>query len=204
MVIDRFLEQFYAQSSGDIVFVDESFSLEAAQPFYSMAFAVVERNLLRVTRAALSEFNAGHTLHGSELFRSRRLKTLRSALDLVAKQNDGAVVVVRKSIGQSNVLMEAREECLQLGLMELYESVSVIVLDRNKDERLNELDRQIIRNLKLANRLPREFRQTHAFANREPLLGLPDMIAWAFRQDFLGVNSDWFDPLRDSTKVIEL
>lgn len=204
MVLERFLEQFYVQSSGDIVFADESFSLDASQSFYSIAFAVVKRDLLLGTRNALMEFNAGHTLHGSELFRSHRLATLKSALDLVAIQNDGAVVVVHKSIGESNELIQARAQCLLFGLMEVNKTVSVIVLDRNKDERLNESDRQVIRNLKLANELPREFRQTHAFANQEPLLGLPDLIAWAYRQDFLGVNSDWFDPLRESTRVIEI
>lgn len=50
-------------------------------------------------------------------------------------------------------------------------------------------------------RLSRETKVIHTYPRLEPLLGMPDVVAWAYRQEFTGRSTAWFDPLREQAQV---
>jgi len=41
----------------------------------------------------------------------------------------------------------------------------------------------------------------HTYPRIEPLLGLPDVLAWTYRQEYTGRGPAWFDALRDQAQV---
>jgi len=55
--------------------------------------------------------------------------------------------------------------------------------------------------LRQSGQIRRETQVIHTYPRLEPLLGMPGVAAWAYRQEFTGRSSAWFDPLREQALV---
>lgn len=204
MHVETKLQNAYRHASRTLAFVDESFNLERGRAFYILAAAVVESADLDETRHALLAFYGGMTLHASPMFAGGEIQSLRKAIDVVAVQHDGLDVVVQRQMAPDDKNgLRARASCLATLIEKIYKDFEcrLFVLDSNSGQARNEADLQGAANLRHAGRISRDTNVIHTSPRLEPLLGMPDVVAWAYRQEFTGRSTKWFEPLREQAQV---
>ena len=198
------LQAFYKGASGAVAFVDESFDLDQKNSFYILAIAVVDVEDLTETRHALEQFYGSQSLHASPMFANGEFHSLRQAVNLVAAQHDGLDIVVQRQIDprDKNGLI-ARALCLASALKKLQDEFGcrLFVLDSSNSRVANTGDLNLASRLRQSGRIRRETQVIHTYPRLEPLLGMPDVAAWAYRQEFTGRSRAWFDPLREQAQV---
>jgi hypothetical protein len=200
----RELEALYRGSTGMVAFIDESFNLEQGRSYYILATATVETNDLKETRHALEQFYGGQSLHASPMFANGEFHSLRQAVTLVAAQHDGLDIVVQRQIDpRDKDRLIAQALCLASALEKLQDEFGcrLFVLDSSNSRVANTGDLDLASRLRQSSRIRRETQVIHTYPRLEPLLGMPDVAAWAYRQEFTGRSSAWFDPLREQALV---
>lgn len=187
-----------------MAFVDESFDLDQKHSFYILAIAVIEVEDLIETRHALEQFYGGQSLHASPMFANGEFHSLRQAVNLVAAQHDGLDIVVQRQIDPLDIDgLNARASCLAFSLEKLHDEFGcrLFVLDSSNSRVANTRDLDLASRLRQSGRMRRETQVIHTYPRLEPLLGMPDVVAWAYRQEFTGRSRVWFDPLREQAQV---
>jgi hypothetical protein len=200
----RELEALYRGSTGMVAFIDESFNLERGLSYYILAIAVIEVEDLTETRGTLEGFYGGQSLHASPMFANGEFHSLRQAVTLVAAQHDGLDIVVQRQIDpRDKDGLTARALCLGFALEKLQDEFGcrLFVLDSSNSRVANTRDLDLASRLRQSSRIRRETQVIHTYPRLEPLLGMPDVAAWAYRQEFTGRSSAWFDPLREQALV---
>jgi len=187
-----------------VAFIDESFNLERGRSYYILAAAMVEVEDLAETRDALEEFYGGQSLHASPMFANGEFHSLRQAVNVVAAQHDGLDIVVQRQIDPYDKDgLIARALCLAFALEKLQDELEcrVFILDSSNSRVANARDLDLASRLRQSGRIRRETQVIHTYPRLEPLLGMPDVTAWAYRQEFTGRSRAWFDPLREQAQV---
>ncbi|MHA3724414.1 hypothetical protein ACXR2T_11095 [Leucobacter sp. HY1910] len=205
--MDIQLHRLYAENRAPIAFLDESYELREGKTFYIIASAIVYPDDLDRSRTALLEFYGGDTMHASPMYRRNELTSLRSALSLAASQHDGMDVVVQTAVDlDDDHGHSARRRCLSFiaPLLHKEEGTTLFVLDSLETPAANRHDRFTFGDLRRAGTLHRDATEYHARPSAEPLLGLPDLLAWAYRQQITRNDASWFAPLARDTRVHEL
>lgn len=205
--MDRQLQRLYAENQFPVAFVDESYELHRGKTFYILATALVYPKYLSDTRESLLEAYGAEALHAAPMFKRMEFGSLRSAIDLAAGKHDGMDVVVHAPVDKEDHRgQEARRRCLEFIVPLLHDSedVSLFVLDALDNPVANRRDSLVFTDLRRAGVVPRTVRAHHAFPAEEPLLGLPDVLAWSFRQWLSRGDASWFDPLRNRTVVHDI
>ncbi|MBK5237500.1 MAG: hypothetical protein JJE28_00110 [Actinomycetales bacterium] len=152
----------------------------------------------------LLDFYGGEPLHAGAMYSRGELETLRQAAALVSQQNDGLDVVVATAIADDDTSgVDARCQCIEYAL-----SVAIadfdcqrVVFDAHKNPQFNQFDRETLTELRRSQQMNEEMVAIHTFPRIEPLLGLPDVLAWTYRQEYTGRGPAWFDALRDQAQV---
>lgn len=193
----------YAQTEGPVAFVDETYQTNSASSFYAVAVAVIARDALDETRAELTDFYGGEPLHAAPMWQRGEVETLRLATHLVARQHDLLDVVVCAPIEDSRDTARAR--CLRFAASKVHREigVSLFVIDGLGTPTENRLDQHTFSDLRSAGdrSLSRNTRAVHCRPSDEALLGLPDVLAWSYRQQYVRNDPSWFEPLRELTEV---
>jgi hypothetical protein len=198
------LQAFYRGASGPVAFIDESFDLDQSHSFYILAAATVDSVDLVETRQTLISFYGGSALHASPMFASGEVHSLRRGIDLVAVQHDGLDIVVQRKIDPwDKDGRVARASCLKIVMQKLQAEFGCryFILDSSNSRVTNASDLEDATLLRQSGFLRRETQVIHTFPRLEPLLGMPDVAAWAYRQEFTGRSTAWFDPLREQAQV---
>jgi hypothetical protein len=198
------LQSLYRGTSGAVAFIDESFDLDPEHSFYILAAAIVDSADLGATRESLLSFYGGNSIHASPMFARGEVQSLRQAIDLVAVQHDGLDIVIQRQIDPGDIDGRiARASCVKLILAKLHDEFGCLlfVLDASYSGAGNAADLATTSQLRHTGLLSRETQVIHTYPRLEPLLGMPDVAAWAFRQEFTGRSTAWFDPLREQTQV---
>lgn len=205
--MDTQLQQLYHQSTGAVAFLDESYDLRAGQLFYILATAVVTVPELDASRTALAEYYSGETMHAAPMYQARAIASLRGGIALAARQHDGLDVVALAPIAEDDPRGEqARRRCIEhiAPLLNSEDGVSLFVIDRHKVPADNERDRHTFRDMRRAGLLERHTVEHHTQPSNEPLLGLPDLLAWAYRQEHTHRSREWFEAFRAHTRIHHL
>jgi hypothetical protein len=173
-----------------------------------IAVALVKNDELHASRSALSEFYGGRALHAAPMYANSEKETLRQATRLVAEQNDGLDVVVCAPIGDRNDRDAARRKCLSFAVTKVQNDFGtrLFVLDSLSTPTENTLDQRTFNDLR-RDRLrsfDRDSVAVHCRPSEEILLGLPDVLAWSYRQEHVRGDRAWFEPMRDFTEVTVL
>ncbi|PRI11076.1 hypothetical protein B4915_09445 [Leucobacter massiliensis] len=201
------LQRLYRATSAPVAFLDESYEVEGDRTFYVLATAVVSRDRLVETREALTAHYDGEPMHAAPMFHSREVVTLRGGIALAARENDGLDLVVSAPIAPGDSLGHAaRRRCIEhiAPLLHAEDGVGLFVFDQHREAEYNRRDRFTFGDLRRAGRLPRDVTEHHARPSAEPLLGLPDLLAWAYRQRLMGRDRSWFTPFENAARVHEL
>lgn len=200
------LAKLYVRNTNPVAFFDESFETEADDTFYVIAVAIVDHNQLAHTRRALDTFYGGAALHAAPMYARNELETLRQATELVSRHHDGMDIVVCAPIGASRDA--ARAACLSFAAAKVHTEfgTSLFVLDSLGTPTENKLDQRTFHDLRAApgKALHRDTVAVHCRPSEELLLGLPDVVAWAYRQERVRNDRTWFEPLREFTEVTVL
>ncbi len=197
----------YRDNRYPVAYLDESYAIEGPRSFYIVSSAVVECDDLTSTRNVLTAFYGGEAMHAAPMYSRNEFQTLREAIKLVSTSFDYADVVVCAPLDPDDKYgIRARAKCLQYLAPTLQENFStqLFVIDRLSTAPEVERDARTIADLRRAGALHRDSKVIHVQPSREPLLGLPDLVAWAYRQDHVGNDASWFDPLRGATEVTML
>jgi len=188
-----------------VAYLDESFETGAADTFYVVAVAVVSEDALTQSREALREFYGGEALHAAPMFARREVETLRQATALVASQNDGLDIVVCAPIVAGDSRDDARARCLSFAAAKVHDNfgTQLFVLDSLSTPTENALDQRTFSDLrrKSVNGLHRDTVAHHCRPSTELLLGLPDVLAWSYRQEHVRNDRSWFEPMRECTEI---
>jgi hypothetical protein len=198
------LHDFYRGSSESVAFVDESFRLDGSSEFYILGIAIVRADQLAATRSQLLDVYGGESLHAGAMYSRGELASLRKAATLISRQNDGLDVIVATGIASDDLTgVAARRQCVEYGL-----SVAIgdfdcnrVVFDSHKNPTLNQRDRETLNELRLTQQVNEAMVAIHTYPRIEPLLGLPDVLAWTYRQEYTGRDPTWFDALHDQAQV---
>ncbi|MGP9490596.1 hypothetical protein ACT3R5_18865 [Glutamicibacter sp. AOP5-A2-7] len=194
------LDQHYAGNQNPVAFVDESFELSHEKTFYIVGLAVVNVDQLSSTRSTLTDFYDGDALHAAPMFKNREDTSLRMATKLVAENQDGLDVVVCAPIDVTDTTGEgARRRCLEFILPKIHSEfgTELFIFDKRN---LFKQDQYVANDLRTAKKLSRESIVHHCQPSEEPLLGLPDVLAWSYRQHHLG-RPEWFEPMAIKTEI---
>lgn len=201
--ISSTLAQHYARNQNPVAFFDETFETDAKSTFYVVAVATVYDDMLVPTRTALSDFYGGDPLHAAPMWKNLEYESLRKATHLVAAQHDFMDLVVCAPIEETRDA--ARAKCLSYAAEKVHREigVSLFVIDSLSTPTANELDQRTFRDLRSGSNgvLSRDTVAVHCRPSEELLLGLPDVLAWAFRQKMTRNDPEWFEPLREYTEV---
>lgn len=205
--MDTQLRRLYAENRAPVAFLDESYELREGKTFYIVASAIVYPDDLASSRAALLEFYGGDAMHAAPMYRRNELASIRGALALAARQHDGMDVVVQTTVESDDEHgYGARRRCLSFlaPLLHGEEGTTLFVFDSLETPAANRHDRFTFGDLRRAGMLHRDVTEYHARPSAEPLLGLPDLLAWAYRQRITRNDGSWFAPLVGDTRIHEL
>ncbi|MGM1029422.1 MAG: hypothetical protein ACQEWM_06045 [Actinomycetota bacterium] len=159
------------------------------------------------TREALLDFYDGEALHAAPMYHRREFESLRRAIRLSAGQHDGMdVVVVAPVAADDEFGAAARAKCLRFLAPHLQrtQGVELFVLDQLDTPTAAKRDQHTFSDLRSEGQLVRDTALIHVQPSEEALLGLPDVLAWSYRQKQTRGDSEWFDPLSADTEVHEL
>jgi hypothetical protein len=201
------LTGIYSRGNLPVAFLDESFQVELLPGYYIVGAAIVDHELLATTREAMLDFYGGEGLHASSMYSRAEFVSLGQAIEFAASHHDGMDVVVCAPVQIEDIHGEgARARCLTYLFSKLQRDfdTELFVIDARKSPSQNEADRRVLRDLRRAGQVTRETRLVHLRPSQEPLLGLPDLLAWSFRQEFARDDTSWFEPLRSTTVVHRL
>ncbi len=207
-VIREILARHYDGNQLPVAFVDESFETNRRDSFYVVAVAIVEGLELHNSRNALSSFYGGRALHAAPMFANSELETLRQATQLVSRQNDGLDIVVCAPIDEGQDRDQVRSKCLGFAVTKVHRDygTKLFVLDSLGTPTENQRDQRTFHDLRSARsrQLAREVVAFHCRPSEEILLGLPDVLAWSYRQEHVRGDRAWFEPMREFTEVTVL
>jgi hypothetical protein len=202
--IDSTLARYYRENSKPVAFIDESFELERDRTFYIVGATVVNASDLNASRQELLEFYDGDALHAGPMYRRGEFATLEQATVLVSGQNDGCELVICTQIDEGDEhAEEARARCLSHLMSKLQRDfgVELFIVDAHHLPDKNRKDQDTARALRQKGLLTRDSTLHHTRPSMEPLLGLPDVLAWAYRQKHIRGDEKWFSPFSSYAEI---
>lgn len=201
----------YARTSGPVAFIDESYRTQPEQgerAFYSMSAVTFDQGDFVKIRADLRRAAGRNYWHSTEAFREGRFADISAMSDVVATHAQWNIVTIQVPVhaGEGAVL-QARSNCLGAIAREVTRgagagAVRLLVVDRNKDERLNRLDVDLLKHLRTTNRVARDVTVRHASMGAEPLLWAADVVSWSAYRTLAVGDQRWLAPIQEVLTVL--
>ena len=194
-----------------VAFLDESYDYTrdgSREPLYVLAAVIIDGHDVDAARHRARQLIAPATgYHTSELARAGQIDKVHQMLEHVRDDGGWTVVAVQSPFsGHAN---EARQECLRELLIDLSgRKVTRAVLDsryqpRGRDPRkLDKQDARTAQRLRSAGEVDRHLSITHATDATEPLLWLPDGVAWSVRRAMVADDEQHFNIIKPVTNII--
>jgi len=194
-----------------VAFLDESYDYTrdgSREPLYVLAAVLIDGDGVATARSATRQLIAPATsYHSTELARTGKINKVYEMLEHVRDEAGWSVVAVHSPfIGHADA---ARRACLRALLIDLSSrKVGRVVLDsrcqpRARDPRtLDKQDLRVARELRSAGLIDRLLTITHANDATEPLLWLPDGVAWSVRRAMVADDEQHFQIIRSVTRLI--
>lgn len=200
-----------ARARGPLAFIDESFLAPSQWPdsFYIIAAAVIEKDIVLEVRKELRRRVKHGTWHTTEAGRSekgqQKIRELASYLATVVKP----VIVVVDELAKSDRAAEAgRAQALRACLEELAREhiylTGTVVYERRIPGYMQAHDDVILEGIRRQGGDASKLKVIGISSKREPLLWIPDLICWSFRQAYLDDDRGYFTELAKVAKVIHL
>ena len=200
-----------------VALLDESYRYTPSRPveasaddFYVLAAVILDGHTLEEARsAALDVVETGTNFHATDLWHQGDVATLHRMLEHVRDEAGWNVVAIESPYaGHAD---RARQACLRRLLIELNaRGVRHVCADsryqpKAKDpEKHDKADLRTLRELRSARLVDRQMTMRHAADADEPLLWLPDGVAWAVRRALAVEDNEHFEIVRDVTSLIVL
>lgn len=198
------LRELYLRNERPVAFLDESYRLDGDGRYYILSCALVWPDALGDTRQALRDYYGGDAMHASEMFGRAEVESLRKGIRLAAGQHDGMDLVVFAPVTDSDRAgAAARAACIAFvaPLIQAEAETRLFVFDRLARPSGEQADQATFASLRRNQQLHRDSTVIHVRPSEEPILGLPDLLAWAYRQEYARGVIEWFEPLRKDTRV---
>lgn len=207
-----------SQSSGQqprrrapVAFLDESYDYTrdgSREPLYVLAAVLIDGDEVNAARGRAQALVApARGYHTTELARAGQINKVHAMLNHVRDDAGWSVVAIQSPYsGHADV---ARQRCLRQLLVDLSNrKVGRAVLDSRiqpgaGDPRmLDKQDERTARQLRSAGSISRHLSLGHATDRTEPLLWLPDGVAWAVRRAMVAEDDVHFEIIRSVTTLI--
>jgi len=198
------LHSLYLRNRDPVAYLDESYRIGPDQSYYILSCATVYAEEIEPTRAALTTFYDGEAMHATEMFRRTEIASLQQGIRLAAGLHDGMDLIVTAPVAPADTTgNRARTACIELiaPLLQHEVGTRLFVFDQLARPADDLRDQAAFTRLRSAGHLDRDTRAVHVRPSDEPILGLPDLLAWAYRQEFARGAAAWFDPLRKDTRI---
>lgn len=194
-----------------VAFLDESYDYTrdgSREPLYVLAAVLIDGDEVDAARRraqALVSPAVGY--HTTELARAGKIDKVHAMLNHVRNDAGWSVVAIQSPYSGHAEL--ARQRCLRQLLVDLSgRKVARAILDsriqpRASDPRmLDKQDERTARELRSAGSISRHLSINHATDRVEPLLWLPDGVAWAVRRAMVADDDVHFEIIRSVTSLI--
>jgi hypothetical protein len=206
------LTSLYQRAEGAIAFIDESYyapSSGTGKTFYITAAVVVATNELENLRNDLGAVAQTGYWHTSEAARHSDGRADIIKLSKALTNRAKAICWIYEPIEKSDREGEgARARSLRYGINELVRKFlpagGLIVYESRQRGYQEKADQRLIGEMRSMGKLDRYFMVHAESPANEPLLWAPDLVAWSYRQEFLGRSSKYFDVVRSCTEVVTL
>lgn len=194
---DEQLARLYQANKRSTAYLDESFHLDGltGKTFFILACVTIKPGQRTPTRNALHQAFSGETIHAAPMWKNNQQDSLDQAARIAASENDGLDVVVVAPLANDDPQADrARLQCIRFLAPQLHQQddVDLFVFDKPASPGIATRDTHAFRDLIKEGSLSRSVSIHHAYPNQEPLLGLPDILAWSYRQTLTRNNRRWF------------
>jgi hypothetical protein len=171
---------------------------------YILGVVMIDSDRLESVRSRISNLNAGHPIHASDLYSIRNFELLESAISLVANDHDNADILYASPLADDDKSGEkTRQRCLASALVAIQGEFgsSIFVLDSRRLKDADTNDRRTANDLRKAGLISRNTRLIHLWPTEEILLSCPDVLAWSYRQTITKNEPRWFSLLASEVRV---
>ena len=208
---DPALERVYAASRGPVAFIDESHRA-GVRPgeigFYTTAAVIVARDQLDAVRTAIESHAGGRPWHTTEEFQAGRHHDILRLADYLTSTVEWNIVAAQAPMAGHTAIdyAQARNAALTATLTAVTRGanpVQVVVLDTLGDPRADGADQRLAALLRGTAAIPPRTLLRHSDDKLEPLLGAPDVVAWATRRLLAVDDRQWFDHIADVTTLLD-
>lgn len=205
------LQARYSRSKSEsIIFVDESYQSSndwAKKSHYLMTGVVVRQDEMEYMRKEMQGIVGGSYWHSTESFQTPNgRETFASLIDFIALGEEPLIVTMRKDIPADDQDMEkSRAECLIRLAQEVsifVPPVSMMVLEQRHEGWLRGLDSKHISSGKSSGLIPRNFDMCQTSPSYEPLLWLPDTVAFALHRKITRGEKEHVKPIEEAIKIV--
>ena len=199
-------------AQGAVAFIDETYyapSNGKGRTFYITCAAILPRKALDHCRDRLQQIVGSDYWHTSEAARSQGGRAKIHELAAFLNINSKSVCWLYEPLEAGDRQGEqARAKSLKFGISELVRkhipSAGMIVYERRSLGFQDTADSRVIAEMRNLGKLDRDFLVHPESPANEPLLWAPDLIGWAYRQEFLGRSAEFFEKITDSAEVIRV
>jgi hypothetical protein len=206
------LKSLYQRAEGAVAYIDESYyspSSGAGKTFYITAAVVVSMDEIINLRRDLSALAKSGYWHTSEAARYSDGRSNIIKLNTALANRAKAICWIYEPLERSDREGEAaRAKSLRHGINELVRKFlpagGLIVYESRQRGYQENADQRLIGEMRSLGKLDRYFMVHAESPANEPLLWAPDLVAWSYRQEFLGRSSDYFNVIRGFTEVVAL
>lgn len=206
---DEHLIRLYRANKRATAYLDESFNLDedTGQRFYILGCATVKCGWRTETREEIQKKFPDESIHAAPMWRDKRYSDLKKAANLVADEQDGLDIVICSPLAANDARgNQARLDCMRflLPLVHKNNQVDLFVFDKPNLVDIISRDKRLFRDLIKEGLLSQSAAIHHAYPAHEPLLGLPDILAWSYRQTVTRQRDDWFNYFENQVSIYEL
>ena len=170
------------------LYIDETYNKQGddkRQPYYIIGGALIQARYLDATRKDLREIVDGDYWHATEALQTANgRKTTEQLLQYCADVDDTYFISHQASIKQGT-MEQARRSCMKALLRRCQQEFPMpktIVVESRQKHREDNMDHEMLRELKKEKNFPRNTRLLTVSPAQESLLWLPDLVAMAYRR----------------------
>lgn len=192
-VAQQLLATRYLRNTRPVAFVDESYRQPRGGDLgvYSMTAAVVDAQQLNQTRSELLAEVGDTWWHTTEVYNRGEHVRVQRALDWFRESDAVACLTVHTQSAEMAIESLRRQCLVQLFALLANREVRLVVLERRQTQQERNSDERVIRLAKSTELIDRSIDLVQTSPRFEPLLWVPDLVAWAAGRHLSLGEKDW-------------